>query len=53
MGNNKIKSFIITVLLCILIYFVYTTARDIWIIKQNQNYEVKEFTFDENLKEIN
>ena len=52
MRNNKIKSFIVAIILCILIYVVYTTVRDNMIIKQNQNYEVEEFVFDENLNEI-
>ena len=52
MKDSKLKSFLITLLLCVVIYFVYTTARDIWIIKENENYEIKEYVIDENFKEI-
>ena len=48
--NIKIKSFIITVIICIVFSFLYVCIRDSYIIKQNENYEINEYTFTE--KEI-
>lgn len=45
--NIKIKSFIITIIVCIILYFAYTTTRDYYIIKQNENYEIKEYVINQ------
>jgi len=50
--NNKIKIFILTIIMCILILFIYARIRDFYIVKNNNNYELESFIINQDGEEI-
>ncbi len=43
--KTKFKSLVITIIFCIIFIFIYKICVNIWIEKNNENFEIEEYTY--------
>ena len=43
--KTKFKSLVITIIFCIVFIFIYKICVNIWIEKNNENFEIEEYTY--------